>query len=52
MGSMNTKKKSSNVPTRKEIIQAAADLVPVLRERAESVTLVEVESGKGVTFDD
>ena len=33
---MNTKKKSSNVPTRKEIIQAAADLVPVLRERAES----------------
>ena len=33
---MNTKQKSSNVPTRKEIIQAAADLVPVLRERAES----------------
>ena len=31
----NRKKKSANIPTRKEIIQAAADLVPILRERAE-----------------
>ena len=35
MSSGNRKKRSTNIPTRKEIIQAAADLVPVLRERAE-----------------